>query len=196
HQFLTWMALDQATGFLWFVFYDRRNYNDNLTDVFMAVSKDGGQSFENFQISESPFVPNPNVFFGDYNNVTAFDNIVRPIWTRLHNSELSVWTALIDVQTIGIESFEQAEFSLYQNYPNPFSTKTNIKYKLFRESKISLKILNVYGQELVSLIENETRSFGRHIVEFDAKSYGLKPGIYLFSLVSEQRSIIKKMIVN
>ncbi len=40
-QFFTWMTVDQITGYIWFVFYDRRNYEDNNTDVYMAVSTDG-----------------------------------------------------------------------------------------------------------------------------------------------------------
>lgn len=93
-QFFTWMTIDQATGYLWFVFYDRRNYNDMRTDVFMAVSKDGGATFQNFKVSESPFVPNESIFFGDYTNVTAYNDVVRPIWTRLEGTDLSVWTSL------------------------------------------------------------------------------------------------------
>ncbi|MGB3078786.1 MAG: sialidase family protein, partial [Saprospiraceae bacterium] len=50
-QFLTWMTIDQTTGFLYFVFYDRRNYVDDSTDVFVAVSMDGGNTFINRKIS-------------------------------------------------------------------------------------------------------------------------------------------------
>lgn len=92
HQFFTWMDIDQVTGWLWFVFYDRRNYNDNRTDVYLAVSMDGGETFINRKISESPFLPNAGVFFGDYTNISVHNNIVRPIWTRLHGGQLSVWT--------------------------------------------------------------------------------------------------------
>jgi len=95
-QFFTWMTIDQVTGYLWFIYYDRRDYSDNNTDVYMAVSRDGGESFHNFKISESPFVPTSNVFFGDYNNVNAHNNVIRPIWTRLHQGQLSVWSAIID----------------------------------------------------------------------------------------------------
>lgn len=42
HQFLTWMDIDQTKGNLYFVFYDRRAYSDNRTDVFIAISNDGG----------------------------------------------------------------------------------------------------------------------------------------------------------
>lgn len=95
-QFFTWMTIDQATGYLYFVFYDRRNYTDTQTDVFMARSTDGGETFINFKVSRTPFTPNPSVFFGDYNNVTANNGIVRPIWTRLDDKALSLYTAIVD----------------------------------------------------------------------------------------------------
>ena len=95
-QFLTWLAVDQTTGHLYTVFYDRRAYDDERTDVYLAVSRDGGQSFENMKISESPFDPVSFIFFGDYNHISAHAGMVRPIWTRLENNVLSVWTALID----------------------------------------------------------------------------------------------------
>jgi len=95
-QFLPWMTIDQTTGYVYIVFYDRRNYEDAQTDVYLAVSKDGGATFENIKISESPFTPSSRVFFGDYNNISAHDGIVRPIWTRYENGKLSIWTAIID----------------------------------------------------------------------------------------------------
>jgi len=99
-QFFTWMAVDQVTGYLWFVWYDRRNYSDNTTDVYMAVSTDGGETFVNFMVSETPFVPTSNVFFGDYNNISAHNNVIRPIWTRLHQGQLSVWTAIAEPDSV------------------------------------------------------------------------------------------------
>jgi Neuraminidase (sialidase) len=101
HQFLTWMSIDQTNGFLYFIFYDRRNYADSRTDVYMARSTDGGLTFENFKISERPFTPDKSVFMGDYNNVSVHNNIVRPIWTVMDNRKrLSVWTALIDLKKL------------------------------------------------------------------------------------------------
>jgi hypothetical protein len=97
-QFMSWMAIDQVTGNLYCVFYDRRAYNDKQTDVYLAISKDGGKSFSNTKISESPFEPTKFVFFGDYNNISANNGVVRPIWTRMENGVLSVWTALINME--------------------------------------------------------------------------------------------------
>jgi hypothetical protein len=96
HQFFTWMTVDQATGAIYIVFYDRRNYPDNQTDVFLAYSFDGGATFKNMKVSEKPFTPNANLFFGDYNNISSYKGVVRPIWTRVDGRKTSIWTALIN----------------------------------------------------------------------------------------------------
>ena len=98
HQFLSWMAVDPATGAVYIVFYDRRSYQNNQTDVYLATSLDGGQTFVNHRINETSFTPNPLVFFGDYNNISAYDGRVFPIWTQLDGRELSIWTALIEMK--------------------------------------------------------------------------------------------------
>jgi hypothetical protein len=95
HQYLPWMAIDQTTGYIYIVFYDRRNHEDDQTDVFVAYSTDGGASFKNVQISEKSFVPQDHVFFGDYNNISAHKGIITPIWTRMDDGKTSVWTTVI-----------------------------------------------------------------------------------------------------
>ncbi|MGE5457652.1 MAG: glycosyl hydrolase, partial [Methanococcaceae archaeon] len=76
HQFFPWMTIDQVNGYLYFVFYDRRNYTDSNTDVYLAISTDGGNTFVNTKLSESPFTPLQNIFIGDYIGITAHNNIV------------------------------------------------------------------------------------------------------------------------
>jgi len=95
-QFMSWFTIDQSNGRLYCVFYDRRNYKDAQTDVYLAYSDNGGESFTNIKVNEKPFLPSKGVFFGDYINIVAQDNIVRPIWMSLHKNKMAVWTALID----------------------------------------------------------------------------------------------------
>lgn len=196
-QFFTWMAIDQSTGFLYIIFYDRRNYSDNKTDVFLAVSKDGGTTFENIKISESPFTPTGSVFFGDYSNIAAHNGIVRPIWTRLQGGNLSVWTALIDSIAVGTPPGRQlpALISLDQNYPNPVRDHTYFSYKIHEPSTVSLKIFSVYGKEVVTLLEDKFHTPGKYIERFDASSFHLSPGFYYFSLTSGEQNLKRKMIV-
>ena len=94
-QFLTWMAVDPITGNVYVVFYDRRRYDDNRTDVYLAYSTDGGKNFKNMRITEDPFLLEEQGFFGDYNNIAAYDGNIFPIWTQMDGRKLSVWTARI-----------------------------------------------------------------------------------------------------
>ena len=96
HQFFSWMDINQLNGNLHFVFYDRRNHADTMTDVFWAKTTNGGESFTNTRISQSPFDPSGARFFGDYNNINVFNGIIRPIWTRHDDGVQSIWTAIID----------------------------------------------------------------------------------------------------
>ena len=94
-QFLPWLTVDPATGFLYVVYYDRRAYDNLQTDVYLAYSSDGGSSFKEAKISDSPFVPSEKTFFGDYTNISAYKGIVTPIWTRMDSGHTTVWTAVI-----------------------------------------------------------------------------------------------------
>jgi hypothetical protein len=96
HQFFTWMDVDPVTGHIYIVFYDRRSTEGVDTEVYLAVSRDGGKSFENIKISDKAFTPTPYVFFGDYNNISAYDSRVRPIWTVIEEGKLKIKTALVD----------------------------------------------------------------------------------------------------
>lgn len=196
HQFFTWMAIDQTNGNLHTVFYDRRAYSDRRTDVYYAVSKDGGETFKNEKISESPFVPNPDIFFGDYNNITAHNNVVRPIWTRLHNGQLSIWTALIDsLKTTGINADETASQYEFENYPNPFEELTYISFKLRAASDISLKIYDVSGQNVATIIDNKHYDSGKYVENFNAENLALSAGTYYAVLKSNNQEIKRKMII-
>lgn len=95
HQFLPWMSVDEGTGYLYIVYYDRRAYDDLQTDVYIAYSTDGGGTFKEKKISESPFVPTDSKFFGDYTNISAHHGVIAPIWTRMDDGKTSVYTAII-----------------------------------------------------------------------------------------------------
>lgn len=196
-QFFSSMTIDPVTGFIYIVFYDRRFQTGVMTDVWMAVSKDGGQTFTNFPVSESPFNPSYSIFFGDYTHVAAYNNVVRPIWTRLHNGDLSVMTALIDSINTSVppEKFQEVPLALDQNYPNPAHDDTYIAFKLRTPAYVSLKINDISGKTLTTLINEELFSPGKHIERFNPDRNGLKPGFYLISLVSGEQVITRKMVV-
>ena len=96
HQFFTWMDIDQTNGNLYFVYYDRRNYEDASTEVYLACSNDGGNTIIEHKVSKEPFIPRDDVFFGDYLNIAAHDGVIRPIWPSMdENGKIRLWTALV-----------------------------------------------------------------------------------------------------
>ena len=196
HQFFPWMTIDQTTGNLYAVFYDRRNTTGYATDVYLAKSTNGGESFENYKISESSFTPTAGVFFGDYTNIAAFNKKVYPIWMRLDGQKLSVYAALI-TDTLGVvdvkdEVAKVFDFQLYQNFPNPFNPTTSILYNLKEESFVTLKVYDVLGKE-VEVLVNENKSAGQHEIFFNAKN--LASGIYFYGLTAGNIHEMKKMVV-
>lgn len=197
-QFFTWMTVDQKTGWVWFVFYDRRNYNDERTDVFMAVSKDGGLTFQNFKVSESPFFPTAGFFFGDYTNLTAYDNVVRPIWTRLEGGTLSVWTALVNPDSLVAtrEPTPESEslFSAGNPYPNPFSEMTGFSFKLRRRALVSLSVADMTGTVRARLIDREWRDTGKYLEKIEPRRLGLPSGSYVILLEVDGKTARKKVV--
>ena len=98
HQYLTWMKVDPATGYIYIVYYDRSKYDDNRTDVSLSYSFDGGNTFQSLTISESPFIPQKYIFMGDYNNIDAYKGLVTPIWTELKDGALRIKTHPLKVK--------------------------------------------------------------------------------------------------
>lgn len=95
HQYFPFMTFDSETGFIYIIYYDRRNYINETTDVYVAFSKDGGASFTNVKVSETPFVSDAAVTMGNYIGIAAHDGVITPIWTRTENGKSSVWISTI-----------------------------------------------------------------------------------------------------
>ena len=78
-----------------------------------------------------------------------------------------------------ISSSVPNEYKLYQNYPNPFNPMTNIKYQISKAGFVILKIYDILGRQISTLI-NEKQTPGSYNVTFDATS--LSSGVYFYKL--------------
>lgn len=197
HQFLTWMDVDQSTGFIYFIFYDRRNYINQNTDVYLAYSTDGGATFTNQKISTDPFLLTTEVFFGDYTNISVHDGKIAPIWTRQDGSATSVWTAIVDIASLTdpAPDFEAEHFTLYQNYPNPFSNQTTIEVNITDPGNYSLGLYDLFGKKITALFSNKTFGRGWHTFTIDAKKLKLSSNTYYYTLQKGSETQSKKLLV-
>ncbi len=83
-------------------------------------------------------------------------------------------------------------FELSQNYPNPFNPSTKISYTLGERSNVTLKVFDVLGREVASLV-NTTQEAGKHEVNFDAQN--LSSGLYIYTLSAGSFKQSKKMML-
>ena len=84
------------------------------------------------------------------------------------------------------------KFELAQNYPNPFNPSTTISYSIAKEGNVSLKIFDVLGQEVASIV-NEFQKVGNYKVSFNATQ--LATGIYFYRIQSGSFTNVKKMML-
>lgn len=84
------------------------------------------------------------------------------------------------------------DFNLYQNFPNPFNPSTTISYSLPQSGHIILKVYDLLGREIITLV-NEVKPSGRFEVEFDASK--LPSGTYFYKLTTGTYQTIRKMLL-
>ena len=84
------------------------------------------------------------------------------------------------------------KFDLYQNYPNPFNSATQIKYDLPKAGFVTLKVYDVLGREIETLV-NEEKPAGNYEVKFNGN--GLSSGIYFYKIQAGNNASVKKMIL-
>jgi len=102
------------------------------------------------------------------------------------------------VFTIGTQtSVEETDimpqiFALDQNYPNPFSSTTTIKFTIPEQGNVEIRVFNVLGYEIKTVVKKEFTQ-GQHEVVFNAE--GLSSGVYFYRMTSGNKTVIKKMQV-
>lgn len=107
---------------------------------------------------------------------------------------INCWESVKLAKTIsGINDNEISmanEYSLSQNYPNPFNPSTNINYQLPVKGFVNIKVFDITGKEIVTLI-NQQQNSGNHTVSFNAQN--LSSGIYFYKIQSGNFIATKKM---
>lgn len=90
------------------------------------------------------------------------------------------------------EESSPEQFELMQNYPNPFNPSTNISFRIPSSGEVSLRVYNLLGQEVATLVNGRMNS-GMHSVKFDASK--LASGVYIYRIEAGNFSQTKKMML-
>jgi hypothetical protein len=163
--------------------------------MFQVYSRNGNTNLlPNDKGWKDTVLVNPNetvsvlVRFVDYSGIYLL---------HCHNLEHEDDGMMINIRIDSSTNVEDEEtspesFNLHQNYPNPFNPTTTIKYQIPELSFVMLKVYDVTGNEISTLV-NEKKPAGSYTVEFDA--IGLPSGVYFYKLLASSFFETKKMIL-
>jgi hypothetical protein len=90
------------------------------------------------------------------------------------------------------ENLVPKEFDLKQNYPNPFNPSTTIEYTIPENSRVTLKVYDIIGKEVATLVDKDQNS-GSYIVVWNAES--LSSGIYFYRITAGDYTDTKRMVL-
>jgi hypothetical protein len=90
------------------------------------------------------------------------------------------------------ENVSLTDFALEQNYPNPFNPSTNIRFRITTEEFVNLKVFNVLGVEIATLVD-EVLPAGSYNIEFNAEQ--INSGVYFYTLSTDNFKSTRKMIL-
>jgi len=145
------------------------------------------------QIIRLKFTNTNSTFLGAPGNNIRWQNFTPNPYTKMFaytglngtvNTEVSdTLNHFIDFSTgIGNEpniTLTPTEFSLSQNYPNPFNPTTKITYAIPVEGKVTMKVFDLTGREIMSLV-NEPKHVGFHTVDFNGSNFS--SGVYFYKI--------------
>lgn len=146
----------------------------------------------------------PRIRWGDY-SATVVDPNDTTFWTIQEYAAMDVgpspnddrwgtwWARIHPIEITGVaEGMFPTAMTLFQNYPNPFNPTTEIKYEISTLRHVTLKVYNIFGQEITTLVD-EMKPPGSYDVMFNAS--GFASGVYFYRLQSENFIETKKLVV-
>lgn len=171
------------------VFNDLYSFEVNNSTAPLLVGRDGKNTFSNNPADTIPGI-----------QMLRVGNKIKSLTGVLHffNGRYKlVPRANADFGTVTGVQVEKtpvvpAEYQLAQNFPNPFNPATSIRYGLPVAGNVTLKIYNLLGQEVQTLV-NEMQNAGTYTVRFDASR--LSSGMYLYRISSGSFTQVKKMLL-
>lgn len=202
-QYFPAIDVDQYGG-INIIYYDDRTTTNDSASVFLSRSTDGGLTWSDFNISDHNFKPQPigglgQGYQGDNIDIVCVGDKMFPVWMDNSTGIYQIWTAAISINPNNVEDAIDliTDFRLFQNYPNPFNPSTRISWQSPVDGWQTLKIFDVLGNEVATLV-NEFRPKGFYEINFSIAQWpeiNLKSGIYFYQLNVGEYTETKKMVL-
>jgi hypothetical protein len=166
----------------------------NKTATLVWQYRDSPETY-GFAMGSTQRLPNGNTFIGWGSTSPSFcevrPNGVKVLEMKLPNGYFSYRAFRHTWDGMPPEELPKS-YSLYQNFPNPFNPATTIKYALSENSFVTLKIYDIVGREIKTLV-SANQTAGTYLLDFNAEN--LASGVYFYKLVANEFTDAKKMIL-
>jgi hypothetical protein len=168
------------------VFYGESYGKDSSSGINTRINWADGRT--RFWAGPNNVVVNKGDHFGSITGILGFAFSNYKLTPR-NDSDISGYI-VSDVKTDNYVL--PTQYKLNQNYPNPFNPSTIISYDIPKSGIVTLKIFNVLGQQVRTLV-NQVQTAGTHQITFNANS--LSTGVYFYSLTVDNFTQVKKMML-
>ena len=126
--------------------------------------------------------------------------VKQPLTTSARTSTVEDDNENATASSENLSGSPEAEFrfSLGQNYPNPFAGRTSIPFTLSKAQHVVLKVFNDKGSEVATILDDDLAA-GEHVAELTSEKLNSSadlPGVYYYKLLSKERTITHRMILN
>ncbi len=197
--YLPWIACDASSGILSCIFYDNRNTNANQAEAWVAVSTNGGETWEDFKVSDVAFTPSPipglaSGYMGDYLAIHASEGKVYPCWTDNRTGKAMTYVSVFETINVvapyallsstnqetgevdltwqfnGTNGFEH--FNIYRN-SELIATTTDLTYNetLSDYGYYSYEVTAMFSGDQESLPATTETQYGSSTIEITPASY-------------------------
>lgn len=192
-QFMSWMSVDQVTGDVWVLYYDRREKNGIATSIYLAHSTDGGETWINQRLPRPSFSPNVIDFFGDYIGVASHAGIVRPIWMEQSEGKFSAWTCLVDTALFGKTTSVHESKSLF--LPDgqfvEHGEELAAEFELHSPELVVWSLYSLDGQQVAT--SSRLCDAGENLAGINSR--GFARGVYVMRIRSASVNNVRRFVV-
>lgn len=149
--------------------------------LFLSITNLGYGQFNLINAKSTDIIAKSKLYTVNNHSINLFDNeSLSPVGVVSFDSLIINETAKL-TSVVAARNTIPEKSSLQQNYPNPFNSSTVIRYSVPQNSKVSIRVFDVTGREVESLVSNEVQT-GDHQVQFSSNN--VASGMYVYQLVS------------